>query len=245
MSGPVDVEVAQAQPNAADGIEDDARHILIVDDDGRIRSLLTRYLQDNGYRATPAANAEAARAALRGLSFDLILLDVMMPGENGLSFARSLKEESDVPICFLTANSEPAQRIEGLEIGVDDYVTKPFEPRELLLRLRNIFRRGRDEAEQRDEIAMGRFRFHIGRGELRKDDETIRLTERERELLRQFAQKPGVSIARHELASDDTTGSERAIDVQINRLRRKIEKDPSNPVYLQTVRGKGYILYGD
>lgn len=245
MSETVEIAEMQTVAAAADSIQDDARHILIVDDDARIRSLLTRYLQDNGYRATPAANAEAARAALKGLSFDLILLDIMMPGENGLSLARSLKQESDVPICFLTANSEPSQRIEGLEIGVEDYVTKPFEPRELLLRLRNIFRRGGDDAEQRDEIAMGRFRFHIGRGELRKDDETVRLTERERELLRQFAQRPGVSIARHELASDDTTGSERAIDVQINRLRRKIEKDPSNPVYLQTVRGKGYILYSD
>ena len=227
------------------GLADDAPHILIVDDDRRIRDLLSRYLQDNGFRVTPTADAAAARAAMRGLSFDLVLLDIMMPGESGLSLARALRQDGDVPICLLTANSEPQQRIEGLEAGVDDYVSKPFEPRELLLRLKNILRRGREPAGGRDEISMGDIRFNISRGELRRGEETIKLTDRERELLRLFAQRPGISIARHELASDDTTGSERAIDVQINRLRRKIESDPSNPVYLQTVRGKGYVLYAD
>lgn len=223
---------------------DDAPHILIVDDDQRIRDLLTRYLMENGFRVTPAADASAARAAMRGLKFDLVILDVMMPGESGLQFARHLKETSDVPICMLTARSEPEDRIAGLETGVDDYLPKPFEPRELVLRIKNILRRGRQQANS-DEIRMGEFVFHIGRGELKRGDETIRLTERERDLLRQFAQRPGVAIARHELAGDDATGSERAIDVQINRLRRKIEADPSNPVYLQTVRSKGYILYTD
>jgi two-component system phosphate regulon response regulator OmpR len=150
---------------------------------------------------------------------------------------------------MLTARAEPEQRIEGLEIGVDDYVPKPFEPRELLLRLRNILRRGQaSQAPQpppSDEIRMGTFVFHIARGELRRNDETIKLTERERDLMRQFAQKRGMPIQRHELSTDETTGNDRAIDVQINRLRRKIETDPSNPVYLQTVRGKGYILYTD
>ena len=137
----------------------------------------------------------------------------------------------------------------ALPIWVDDYVPKPFEPRELLLRLRNILRRGQTgqpgQPTQSDEIRMGTLVFHIARGELRRNNETIKLTERERDLLRQFAQKPGVPIQRHELPTDETTGNDRAIDVQINRLRRKIETDPSNPVYLQTVRGKGYILYSD
>jgi two-component system phosphate regulon response regulator OmpR len=169
----------------------------------------------------------------------------MMPGESGLDLARELKATRPIPICMLTARSEPEHRIEGLEAGVDDYIPKPFEPRELLLRLRNILRRGQPQAVAQDEVRMGAFVFHIARGELKRDEESVKLTERERDLLRLFASKPGLPIPRHELSSDDSTGSERAIDVQINRLRRKIEIDPSNPVYLQTVRGKGYILYTD
>jgi two-component system phosphate regulon response regulator OmpR len=183
-----------------DTLPDNAAHILVVDDDQRIRDLLARYLFEQGFRVSTATDAASARAAMRGLAFDVVILDVMMPGESGLELARDLKSISSIPICLLTAQAEPEQRIEGLEAGVDDYVAKPFEPRELLLRLQNILR---------------------------------------------FAQRPGTPIARHELASDEATGSERAIDVQINRLRRKIETDPANPVYLQTVRGKGYILHTD
>lgn len=228
-----------------DALPDDAPHILVVDDDFRIRDLLSRYLQENGFRVTPTADAAAARAAMRSLAFDLVILDVMMPGESGTSLARDLKSSSSIPICMLTARAEAENRIEGLEIGVEDYVTKPFEPRELLLRLKNILRRGTIPSTPRDEVKMGEFSFSIGRGELTRGSESIKLTERERDLLRHFANKPGMPVARHELAPDDSTGSERAIDVQINRLRRKIETDPSNPVYLQTVRGKGYILYTD
>ena len=228
-----------------EGLPDNAPHILLVDDDQRIRDLLSRYLLESGFRVTPAGDTVSARAAMRGLCFDLVILDVMMPGESGLDFARQLKAVSEIPICLLTARSETEDRIEGLEAGADDYLPKPFEPRELLLRLKNILRRGKAGQSGGDEIRMGEFVFHVARGELRKGDETIKLTERERELLRQFAQRPGTPIARHELSSDDSTGSERAIDVQINRLRRKIETDPSNPVYLQTVRSKGYILYTD
>ncbi len=227
-------------------LPDDAPHVLVVDDDQKIRDLLGRYLFENGFRVTTASDAATARSAMRGLTFDLVLLDVMMPGESGLSLARELKSISPVPVCLLTARAETEHRIEGLEIGVDDYVTKPFEPRELLLRLRNILRRGQLSLDfPADEIRMGPYVFYISRGELRRDDETIKLTERERDLLRQFAIRRGTPIPRHELANDESTGSERAIDVQINRLRRKIESDPSNPVYLQTVRGKGYILYTD
>jgi two-component system phosphate regulon response regulator OmpR len=226
-------------------LADNAPHILVVDDDQKIRGLLGRFLSSNGFRVTEASDAASARAFMRGLAFDLVLLDVMMPGESGLSLARDLKLTRPVPICMLTALAEAEDRISGLEAGVDDYVSKPFDPRELLLRLRNILRRGQAQSAQRDEIRMGGCIFNITRGELKREDEAIKLTERERDLLRLFSQRIGVAVPRHELSSDDSTGSERAIDVQINRLRRKIEADPSNPVYLQTVRGKGYILYTD
>lgn len=237
-----DSSVAATKPAV---LPDDAPHILVVDDDQRIRDLLARYLFNNGYRVTTAGDASAARASMRGLAFDLVLLDWMMPGETGISLARDLTSQRDIPVCMLTARTDPDERVAGLEAGVEDYIHKPFDPRELLLRIRNILRRGTAVQGNCEEIRMGAFQFHITRGELRRGDEAIRLTERERELLRQFASKPGQPIPRHELSSDDSTGSERAIDVQINRLRRKIETDPSNPVYLQTVRGKGYILYVD
>jgi two-component system phosphate regulon response regulator OmpR len=224
---------------------DNAPHVLVVDDDQKIRELLGRYLAEHGFRVTTAADAASARAGMRGLAFDVVLLDVMMPGENGLDLARDLKATRPVPICMLTARSDPEQRIEGLEAGVDDYIPKPFEPRELLLRLRNILRRAAGPTGPHDEVRMGVHVFHVSRGELRNGEESVKLTERERDLLRLFAQRIGTPIPRHELSSEESTGNDRAIDVQINRLRRKIETDPSNPVYLQTVRGKGYILYSD
>ncbi len=226
---------------------DDASHILIVDDDQRIRDLMGKYLLDNGFRVTTAEDAASARSAMRGLAFDLLILDVMMPGESGLDLARDLCADMDVPILILTAQSQPDHRVQGLEIGVDDYMSKPFEPRELLLRIKNILGRRIDaHSSLHTEIRMGDFVFHIARGELKRNDEHIKLTERERDLLRQFAQSPGTPIPRHELvANSDSNGNERAVDVQINRLRRKIEADPSNPIYLQTVRGKGYILHAE
>ncbi len=238
----------KAKPETALGqgaLPDDATHILIVDDDKKIRDLLSRFLLESGFRVTGAADAASARAAMRGLSFDLILLDVMMPGDSGLVLAREIKTKNNIPIILLTARADPEDRIEGLEAGVEDYLPKPFEPRELVLRIQNILRRGRPPSGPHDEIQLGEYVFYIARGELKKNDDNVRLTERERDLLRQFAQRPGATVPRHELCNDDSTGSERAIDVQINRLRRKIEVDPSNPVYLQTVRGKGYILYTD
>jgi two-component system, OmpR family, phosphate regulon response regulator OmpR len=228
-----------------DTLPDNAAHILVVDDDQRIRDALARYLFENGFRVTTAADAATARATMAGLVFDVVILDVMMPGENGIDLARDLKSTSNIPICMVTARAETEDRIQGLEIGVDDYIAKPFEPRELLLRLQNILRRRQGPSGPRDEISMGDFVFHVARGELKRGEESIKLTERERDLLRLFAQRPGTPVARHELAADDSTGTERAVDVQINRLRRKIESDPAHPVYLQTVRGKGYILYTD
>lgn len=226
-------------------LADNAPHVLIVDDDQRIRDLLARFLQENGFRVTAAENATTARANMRGLSFDLLVLDVMMPGESGFELAEALRVDHDIPILMLTARSEPEYRIKGLEIGVDDYLAKPFEPRELLLRLQNILNRHKRTLSADDSIRMGDFTFHIGRGELKRKNESIRLTGRERDLLRQFAERPGTPISRMDLAKQGTDGSERAVDVQINRLRRKIEADPGNPVYLQTVRGKGYILHAE
>lgn len=236
------VAIQQSRPEL---VPDNAPHILVVDDDQKIRALLGRFLGGHGFRVTEAQDAATARSYMRGLSFDLVLLDVMMPGETGLSLARDLKATRPVPICMLTALADTEDRISGLEAGVDDYISKPFEPRELILRIRNILRRGQAPDQSRDEIRMGPCSFNITRGELKRDEENIRLTERERDLMRLFAQRIGVPVPRHELSSDESTGSERAIDVQINRLRRKIEADPSNPVYLQTARGKGYILYTD
>ncbi|MES0403646.1 MAG: response regulator transcription factor [Hyphomicrobium sp.] len=234
-----------ARITSSEPLPDNAPHVLVVDDDQKIRDLLARYLVEHGFRVTTAADAESARSGMRGLEFDVILLDVMMPGESGLDLARELKSTRSVPICMLTARAEPEHRIEGLEAGVDDYLPKPFEPRELLLRLRNILKRGQGPSGPHEEIRMGDYVFHVTRGELKCEEETVRLTERERDLLRLFAQRLGTPIQRHELCGEDSTGNDRAIDVQINRLRRKIETDPSNPVYLQTVRGKGYILYSD
>ena len=226
-------------------VPDDAPHILVVDDDSRIRDLIGRFLLENGYRVTTAEDASAARGSMRGLSFDLIILDIMMPGETGLSLARDLRTHSQVPILMLTARTEPEDRIAGLEIGADDYLAKPFDPRELLLRMKNILNRRVEVASGPEEIAFGPFTFHPVRGELRADGETIKLTEIERNLLRHFALHPNTTVDREELARLSGHDSERAVDVQINRLRRKIETDPANPTYLQTVRGRGYIFYID
>ncbi|MEJ8572207.1 response regulator [Microbaculum marinum] len=222
-------------------LDDAAPHLLVVDDDRRIRTLLSRFLVEHGYRVTTADTAAEARRRLNGLAFDLIVLDVMMPGESGVSFATDLRATSDVPILMLTARAELEHRIEGLEAGVDDYLAKPFEPRELLLRIASILRRQSRAQPAEQAVAFGPFTFHLGRGELKYGEEVIRLTERERDLLRTFASQPGETVARLDLAAG-ANGSERAVDVQINRLRRKIETDPGNPVHLQTVRGIGYRL---
>ncbi len=226
-------------------LPDDAPHILIVDDDERIRDLLGGYLRQNGLRVTQAENGAAARSRLVGLTFDCIILDVMMPGESGFELAESLRKTSDVPILMLTARSEPEHRVRGLELGVDDYVPKPFEPRELLLRLQNILRRHASPKAKHGEVRFGPFVFDLRRNELKRGDEPIRLTDKEREVLREFALSGGELVSRDDLARLGDYDNERAVDVQINRLRQKIETDPANPAYLHTVRGKGYVLYVD
>ena len=222
---------------------DDAPHLLIVDDDRRIRDLLSRFLASEGYRVTTAESAADARAKLEGLHFDLLILDVMMPGESGFELAKSLRQTSEVPILILTARDETAMRIEGLEIGADDYVAKPFEPRELSLRIANILKRAQPAAAPAPEsVRFGEFVFHIARGELRRGEDILRLTDRERDMLTVLSASPGETVPRLALAGNDAAANERAVDVQVNRRRRKIEKDPANPLLLQTVRGIGYRL---
>jgi two-component system, OmpR family, phosphate regulon response regulator OmpR len=225
-------------------IDDNAAHILLVDDDRRIRSLLSQYLVEHGYRVTNADSAAAAAARMRGLTFDLMILDIMMPGKNGLEFTEELRQHDDIPILMLTARSEPDQRIEGLELGVDDYLGKPFEPREMLLRIGNILKRRQPVETELPEISkFADLTYNIGSGELKRGEESIRLTERERELLSIFIIQAGKTVSRVELADAGIAGSERAVDVQVNRLRQKIEADPANPLILQTVRGVGYRLH--
>lgn len=223
--------------------DEDAAHILVIDDDRRIRELLKRYLADHGYRVTTAENAAEARAKLAGLAFDLLVVDVMMPGESGVELTASLRRSSSVPILMLTARGETEDRIQGLESGADDYLSKPFEPRELLLRIGTILRRSRAPGGRNEEIALGDCRFNVTRGELKRGEELIRLTTREVQLMRIFSTHPGQTLSRLDLCDDEA--AERSIDVQINRLRRKIETDPRNPTYLQTVRGEGYVLMPD
>jgi two-component system phosphate regulon response regulator OmpR len=223
-------------------VPDEAPHLLVIDDDARLRGLLARYLSEAGYRVTTAGNADEARSRLSGIAFDLLVLDVMMPGESGVDLAKSLRQTMQVPILMLTALGDAQDRIRGLESGVDDYVAKPFEPRELLLRISSILRRSKSSAPTLpDEVRFGDFSFHFGRGELRRGDEVVRTTERERELLHLLAEQRGGPVSREALAGKSAT-NERAVDVQINRLRRKIEHDPSQPLLLQTVRGSGYRL---
>ncbi len=233
----------QAMSTVSVTLADDAPHLLLVDDDRRIRDLLSRFLLAEGYRVTTAETAADARAKLEGLRFDLLILDVMMPGETGFDLARDLRSISSVPIIMLTARDEAKSRIEGLSIGADDYVGKPFEPRELSLRIAGILRRARPAAALPVEtVQFGDFRFHLARGELRRGEEIIRLTDREREMLRLLAATPGETVPRQALAGNGGSTGERAVDVQINRLRRKLERDPANPLLVQTVRGIGYRL---
>jgi two-component system phosphate regulon response regulator OmpR len=224
---------------------DDAAHILVVDDDERIRDLLSSYLRENGFRVSQADSGAAAYATMAGMTFDCVILDVMMPGESGFEVAAQLRKTSDVAIVMLTARAEPEHRVRGLELGVDDYVPKPFEPRELLLRIQNILRRRSMAKPQDGEVRFGPFSFNLKRNELKRGDELVKLTDREREVLREFALSGGDLVSRDDLARLGGYENERAVDVQINRIRQKIEADPANPVYLQTVRGRGYVLYLD
>jgi two-component system phosphate regulon response regulator OmpR len=231
-------------------IPDHAPHVLVVDDDRRLRDLLARFLCEHGFRVTTAASAAEARALSQSFVFDALVLDVMMPGETGFDYARTIRKTSQVPILMLTARADATDRVTGLEIGADDYLPKPFEPRELILRLGNILKRNALPADGPvevlpEQIRFGPFSFRFDRGELRRGDEIVRLTEREREILTILGSRSGGNVPREELTGNGPSANERTIDVQINRLRRKIEIDPANPAYLQTVRGVGYRLVID
>lgn len=227
-------------------------HLLIVDDDERIRVLLQKFLMRNGFLVTAARDAAHARRILTGLDFDLLVLDVMMPGEDGLSLCQHIRETSKTPVMLLTAKSETDDRIEGLEAGADDYLAKPFEPKELLLRINAILRRV-PQAETPDAapkvITLGPIRYDMERGELWQGEDLVRLTATETQLMRIFSGKPGEPISRaqlvEDLGRDRGQAQERAVDVQITRLRRKLEQNPKQPRYLQTVRGAGYMLAPD
>jgi len=224
-------------------------HVLVIDDDKRLRDLIARYLTEQGYRVTPAVNAEDARAKLAGITFDLLVVDIMMPGESGLELTKSLRENSLVPILLLTAMGESTDRIAGLEIGADDYLVKPFEPRELVLRIKAILKRASARTERQTSVGAVKFSafvFELERRRLFKSGEPVHLTEAESELLFQLARRAGQPVSREELAPQgEDAGDSRLIDVQMTRLRRKIEDDPRYPRFLVTVRGRGYMLQPD
>jgi two-component system, OmpR family, phosphate regulon response regulator OmpR len=223
-------------------------HLLIVDDDSRLRAVLRRYLQRNGFRVSEAGNAPETRTQMQSFEFDLIVLDVMMPGESGFDLLSSIRRGSRVPVLMLTAMSEAGDRVNGLERGADDYLAKPFEPRELVLRLKNILSRVPivAAAEPNRQLSLGECRFDPARGELLRGNEPVHLTAGEAALLGALAAKPGVPMSREALSAySQFSGNERTVDVQITRLRRKIERDQKFPRYLQTVRGTGYVLKPD
>jgi two-component system phosphate regulon response regulator OmpR len=226
----------------------EAAHVLVVDDDARLRSLLQRFLAEQGFRVTAAADAAAARRALAGFAFDLMVLDVMMPGESGIELVESLRAEGrEVPILMLTARGSPDDRIAGLEAGVDDYLGKPFDPRELALRIRTILRRAAPPPLAElvaGPVQLGLRWFDPERGELRGPDGVVRLTGGETALLAALAAHRGEVLSREAIAAALGTpeAGERAIDVQVTRLRRKVEPDPREPRFIQTIRHRGYVL---
>lgn len=224
----------------------ETHHILVVDDDRRIRELIKSYLVENGFMVSVAGTAAEARERMRGITFDLLVLDIMMPGETGLKFTTGMRAEGlDIPVLMLSALADSDDRIAGLATGSDDYLTKPFEPQELLLRIKNLLRRIAAQPAPRTDVRFGDFQFNVSRGELRKAGELVRLTSGEKELLRQLVHKSGAPLTRLELSQPGSEDSARSVDVQINRLRQKIETDPANPIYLQTMRGAGYALLLD
>jgi len=222
-------------------------HILVVDDDDRIRELVSRYLSEHGYFVSTAEDAAQAKEILKFAEYDALVVDVMMPGQDGKAFTKELRDNNDVPVLLLTAMGEIDDKISGLETGADDYLTKPFDPRELVLRLEAILRRRpKYEPEEVKEYAIGHWVYKVDYNELVSDDATVKLTEGEARMLKTLAVKGGDIVSRDDLANAcDIDPDNRTVDVQVTRLRRKLEEDSSNPRLLQTVRGKGYLLRVD
>lgn len=231
-------------PQSQENYASQDAHLLVVDDDDRIRDLLKKYLGRHGFRVTTAENSEAARRLMKGLTFDLLVLDVMMPGEDGFTLTKSLRERDDVPILLLTARGEPAERIEGLSLGADDYLPKPFEPEELVLRIKSILKRQAARPRQH-KLKFGPYTFDIDRQILEKNGERIHLTTGETAMLLTPSHRPGQPVSRHSLAEQIKSRSERAVDVQMTRLRRKLEKNTAVPEFLVTMRNRGYCLQAE
>jgi two-component system phosphate regulon response regulator OmpR len=224
----------------------DNPHLLVVDDDARLRSLLQRFLSESGFRVSVASDAAEARNLIKGIAFDCVVLDVMMPGESGLDLAADVRAQWEVPILMLTARGEAVDRIAGLERGADDYLPKPFEPRELSLRISALIRRARShQPPPHREVRMGECVFDPTRGELRRKGKPVKLTTAEAQMLKLFAANAGRPFSRTALCARLNIAVERSVDVQVTRLRRKIEDDPKLPLYIQTVRGVGYVLVPD
>jgi two-component system phosphate regulon response regulator OmpR len=229
--------------SATTGSEEAQRHILVVDDDARLRRLLQRYLTEHGHRVSTAANVPEAKAALKNFAFDLMILDVMMPGQDGVSFTAELRARMDLPVLLLTARGEIEDRVNGLAVGADDYLVKPFDPRELLLRIATILRRAAPATPERWPLRFGALTYDPERQELRRGEHPVHLTDAELSLLQILAEQPGLAISRYQLGERSRiSGSERAVDTQIARLRRKLEPEPRQPRYLLTKRGEGYVL---
>lgn len=219
-------------------------HILVVDDDDRLRALLKKFLHDNGFMVTVAADAAEACRKLDRFVFDAMILDVMMPGQSGLELLAEQRSKLAMPVLMLSAMSETDDRIRGLEIGAEDYVTKPFEPKELVLRIRALLRRSPSDARRQSAVTFGKYRFDISSGQLQSDDKMVYLTSNEMALLKALAEKAGQPVSREALGRCiPGVANERSVDVQITRLRKKIEESDGKPVFLQTVRGAGYVLY--
>ena len=226
-------------------IQEDKKHILIVDDDDRIRELLREYLQNNNFYTTTAKDSLDAKKKISLLKFDLIILDIMMPGQSGLELTREIKEKSDQPIILLTAMGETSDRVSGLETGADDYLPKPFEPKELLLRIKNILKRIKSGKNLNPVLKFGDIRVNLEKMSIKSKKGITKLNTAEKALLEKMILSVGQIFQRDQISQIIKLTKERAVDVMITRLRQKIEPDPKNPKYLQTVRGNGYVLWTD
>ena len=223
----------------------DKKHILVVDDDQKIKELISQYLIEQNFIVTTAESSAEAKDRMELFSFDLIVLDIMMPGQDGLDLTREIRSKTDLPIILLTAKGDPSDRIKGLELGADDYVPKPFEPKELLLRIKNILNKIKKLKEVNEIINFGETKLYIKKMIIKNKQNVFKINASEKKLLEQMILSAGKVFDRNDISKLINLKKERAVDVMITRLRQKIEPDPKNPVYLQTVRGNGYVLWSD